>query len=218
MGRDNREPGNTKKEKNSGNGHDNEILSKFEKMKKNLSEEKKVKKSVSKRKITEELEIEELVSEIDVLRKELGDFKNIEDDYIDRIKRLQADYDNYRKRTVKEHLEHIKRANKDLVSKLLPIIDNFELALDAGKKLEKDDDFYRGIKMIHDKLIEVLEKENVKVIEPIGEEFDPKVCEAAVTEAVKDVDEGKVLEVLRKGYMIDDFVIRPAVVKVCKKN
>ncbi len=218
MGRDNREPGNAKKEKNSGNGHDNEILSAFEKMKKNLGEEKKVKKSVSKRKITEELEIEELISEIDVLRKELEDCKNIEDDYVDRIKRLQADYDNYRKRTIKEHLEHIKRANKDLVSKLLPIIDNFELALDAGRKLEKDDDFYRGIKMIHDKLIEVLEKENVTVIEPVGEEFDPKVCEAAVTEAVKDVDEGKVLEVLRKGYMIDDFVIRPAVVKVCKKN
>ena len=218
MGRGMREPDKDKKKSSSGNGHDNEILSAFEKMKKNLSEEKKVKKSVSKRKITEELEIEELVSEIDVLRKELGDYKNIEDDYIDRIKRLQADYDNYRKRTIKEHLEHIKRANKDLVSKLLPIIDNFELALDAGKKLEKDDDFYRGIKMIHDKLIEVLEKENVTVIEPIGEEFDPKVCEAAVTEAVKDVDEGKVLEVLRKGYMIDDFVIRPAVVKVCKKN
>ncbi len=218
MGRDNRESGNAKKEKNSGNGHDNEILSAFEKMKKNLGEEKKVKKSVSKRKITEELEIEELISEIDVLRKEFEDCKNIEDDYVDRIKRLQADYDNYRKRTIKEHLEHIKRANKDLVSKLLPVIDNFELALDAGRKLEKDDDFYRGIKMIHDKLIEVLEKENVTVIEPIGEEFDPKVCEAAVTEAVKDVDEGKVLEVLRKGYMIDDFVIRPAVVKVCKKN
>jgi len=154
-----------KKEKDSGNGHDNEILSAFKKMKKNLSEEKKVKKSGSKRKITEELEIEELISEIDVLRKELGDCKNIEDDYIDRIKRLQADYDNYRKRTIKEHLEHIKRANKDLVSKLLPIIDNFELALDAGRKLKKDDDFYRGIKMIHDKLIEVLEKENVTVIE-----------------------------------------------------
>ena len=218
MGRGMKEPDKGKKEKDSGNGHDNEILSAFKKMKKNLSEEKKVKKSGSKRKITEELEIEELISEIDVLRKELGDYKNIEDDYIDRIKRLQADYDNYRKRTIKEHLEHIKRANKDLISKLLPIIDNFELALDAGLKLEKDDDFYRGIKMIHDKLIEVLEKENVIVIDPVGEEFDPKVCEAAVTEAVEEVDEGKVLEVLRKGYMIDDFVIRPAVVKVCKKN
>jgi molecular chaperone GrpE len=72
--------------------------------------------------------------------------------------------------------------------------------------------------MIHDKLIELLQKENVTVIEPIGEEFDPKICEAAVTEAVEDEEEGKVLEVLRKGYMIDDFVIRPAVVKVCKKN
>ena len=218
MGKGVEKPEKTKKEKDSGNGQDNEVLSAFEKMKKNLSEVKKVKKDSSKKKITEELGIEELISEIEVLRKELVDCKNIEDDYIDRIKRLQADYDNYRKRTIKEHLEHLKRANKDLVSKLLPIIDNFELALDAGLKLEKDDDFYRGIKMIHDKLIEVLEKENVKVIDPVDEEFDPKVCEAAVTEEVEEVDEGKILEVLRKGYMIDDFVIRPAVVKVCKKN
>ena len=69
-----------KKEKDSGNGQDNEILSAFEKMKKNLSEEKRIKKSSSKKKITEELEIEELVSEIGVLRKELEDCKNIEDD------------------------------------------------------------------------------------------------------------------------------------------
>lgn len=218
MGRGMKESDKSKKEKDSGNGHDNEILSAFEKMKKNLSEEKRVKKAISKKKIIEELEIEELITEIDVLRKELEEYKNIEDDYVDRIKRLQADYDNYRKRTIKEHLEHIKRANKDLVSKLLPIIDNFELALAAGQKLKKDDDFYRGIQMIHDKLIEVLGKENVTVIEPVGEEFDPKICEAAVTEEVEEVDEGKVLEVLRKGYMIDDFVIRPAVVKVCKKN
>ena len=100
MGRDNKEPDNAKKEKDSGNGHDNEILSVFEKMKKNLGEEKKVKKSSSKKKITEELEIEELISEIDVLRKELENYKNIEDEYVNRIKRLQADYDNYRKRTI----------------------------------------------------------------------------------------------------------------------
>ncbi|MCJ7666011.1 MAG: nucleotide exchange factor GrpE [Actinobacteria bacterium] len=218
MDRGIKRPENGKNNKDSGNGRDNEVLSTFEKMKKDPHEETKLKKTVSKKKITEELEIEELVSEIDVLRKELEECKNIEDDYIDRIKRLQADYDNYRKRTIKEHLEHIKRANKDLISKLIPVIDNFEMALDAGQKIKKDDDFYRGIKMIHDKLIEMLQKENVTVIEPIGEEFDPKICEAAVTEAVEDEEEGKVLEVLRKGYMIDDFVIRPAVVKVCKKN
>ena len=211
-------PDNGKDKKGSGNGQDNEISSASEKIKKDKQEETKIKKSGFKKKITEELEIEELVSEIDVLRQELEECKSIEDEYIDRIKRLQADYDNYRKRTIKEHFEHIERANKDLISKLLPIIDNFEMALDAGQKIKKDDDFYRGIKMIHGKLIELLEKENVSVIEPIGEEFDPRICEAAVTEVVEDEEEGKVLEVLRKGYRIDDFLIRPAVVKVCKKN
>ena len=72
--------------------------------------------------------------------------------------------------------------------------------------------------MIYNSLIELLKKENVKVIDPKGEEFNPEVCEAAATEAVKDVDEGKILDVIRKGYMIDDFLIRPAVVKVCKKK
>ena len=219
MNRASGKPDRDKNKKDSGNGQDNEILSGFEKMKKDLQKEIKGRKGDLKKDITEELEIEELVGEIDVLRGELKECKKVEDEYIDRIKRLQADYDNYRKRTIKEHLEHIKRANKDLISKLLPIIDNFEMALEAGKKLEKSgDDFYRGVKMIHDKLIELLKKENVRIIEPLGKEFDPKICEAAVTEAVDDVEEGKVLEVLRKGYMIDDFVIRPAVVKVCKKS
>jgi molecular chaperone GrpE len=177
------------------------------------------KKGKPKKDIAEELEIEELENEIDVLRAELEECKKIEDDYIDRIKRLQADYDNYRKRTIKEHLEHLKRANKDLISKLLPIIDNFEMALEAaGEMGGKEKGLYKGVKMIYDNLMDLLKKENVTVIEPVGEEFDPKVCEAAVTEAADDVAEGKVLEVLRKGYMIDDFVIRPAAVKVCKRN
>lgn len=120
---------------------------------------------------------------------------------------------------IKEHLEHIKRANKDLISNLLPIIDNFEMALDVGKKIGRaEGEFFKGVKMIYNNFLELLKKENITVIEPIGKEFDPRICEAAVTEAVDDIEEGRVLEILRKGYMIDDFVIRPAVVKVCKKN
>ncbi|MDD5623038.1 MAG: nucleotide exchange factor GrpE, partial [Actinomycetota bacterium] len=118
-----------------------------------------------------------------------------------------------------EHLEHIKRANKDLIEKLLPVIDNFEIALETGMKLKKEeDDFYRGIKMIYTNLIELLRKENVKVIDPKGEEFNPEVCEAVATESVEGSREGEILEVIRKGYMIDNFLIRPAVVKVCKKK
>jgi molecular chaperone GrpE len=200
-----------KPEKDSGNGRDLEEVMEFKEVKEEITGEE------SGEKIEKKLETEELKEEIELLRAELESCKKVEEGYIDRIKRIQADYDNYRKRTLKEQLEHIKRANKDLIEKLLPVIDNFEMALEAGKKLEKEeDDFYKGVKMIYDNLMELLKKENVKVINPVGEEFNPEICEAAVTENVKGVDDGHVLEVLRKGYMIDDFLIRPAVVKVCK--
>ncbi|MFZ3106478.1 MAG: nucleotide exchange factor GrpE [Candidatus Hydromicrobium sp.] len=200
-------------EEGSGNGQDMEEMVEYKKP------GKKVPEGTFKREIKEEIKAEELEEEIELLRKELENYKKIEEEYLDRIKRLQADYDNYRKRTLREHLEHIKRANKDLIEKLLPVIDNFEIALDAGKKMKKEEsDFFKGIEMIYENLMELLKKENVKVIDPKGEEFNPEVCEAVATEAVKDVDEGKILDVIRKGYMIDNFLIRPAVVKVCKKK
>ena len=199
--------------KNSGNGRDLEEMVEFKKNK------EKITKGDTGKEIEKELETEELEEEIKLLRKELENYRKIEEEYIDRVKRQQADYENYRKRTLKEHLEHIKRANKDLIEKLLPVIDNFEIALEAGKKLEKEgDDFFKGIKMIYENLMELLKKENVKVINPRGEEFNPETCEAAVTESVEGINEGNILEVLRKGYMIDNFLIRPAVVKVCKKS
>ena len=200
----------------SGNGQDMEEMVEYKKPGKKVPE---VPEGTFKREIKEEIKAEELEEEIELLRKELENYKKIEEEHVDRIKRLQADYDNYRKRTLREHLEHIKRANKDLIKKLLPVIDNFEIAIDAGKKMKKEEsDFLKGVEMIYENLMELLKKENVKVINPKGEEFNPEVCEAAVTEAVKDVDEGIVLDVIRKGYMIDDFLIRPAVVKVCKKK
>ena len=200
-------------EEDSGNGQDIEEMVEYKKP------GKKVPKGTFKKKVKEEIEAEELEEEIELLRKELENYKKIEEEYLNRIKRLQADYDNYRKRTLKEHLEHIKRANKDLIEKLLPVIDNFEIALDAGKKVKKGDGgFLKGIEMIYENLMELLKKENVKIINPKGEEFNPEICEVAVTEVVEGVDEGIVLDVIRKGYMIDNFLIRPAVVKVCKKK
>lgn len=200
-------------EEGSGNGQDMEEMVEYKKP------GKKEPKSALKKEIREELQAEELEEEIELLRKELENYKKIEEEYLDRIKRIQADYDNYRKRTLKEHLEHIKRANKDLIEKLLPVIDNFEIALDAGKKMKKEEgDFLKGVEMIYENLRELLKKENVRIINPKGEEFNPEICEVAVTEAVEGVDEGIVLDVIRKGYMIDNFLIRPAVVKVCKKK
>ena len=212
--KDNNESGNLNhKDSDPGNGEDREVLSRFEKMK------KKMEGAPFKKEAKEDLKVEGPAKEIKLLKKELENCKKGGDEYLDRIKRMQADYDNYRKRTLKEYLQNIKRANKDLIEKILPIIDNFEMALKTGIKQQREnDEFYKGVKMIHSNLMELLKKENVKVIDPHGEEFDPRTCEAAVIEAVEDADEGKILEVMRKGYMIDDFLIRPAVVKVCKKN
>ena len=163
-----------------------------------------------------QMEIEELSEEIKLLEKEIAQFKKNEDDYIDRIKRLQADYDNHRKRTLREQIDHIKRANKDLIEKMLPALDSFESALLIAQDLKGSEyEFYKGVKMIYDKLADVLSKEGLKIIDPVGEEFNPNYCDAAVTETVQGKSEGTILEVLRKGYMLNDFLIRPAVVKVC---
>jgi len=192
----------------SGNGEDRE-----DGLTKQQSEPKEEKKHSDRK------ELKELQEEIDLLRKELSHYKKIEEEYLDRLKRVHADYDNYRKRVLKEQIDSISKANKELIEKLLPVIDSFEQALEMGEDLKSvGGEFYKGVKMIFEKLMDVMQKEGITVINPAGEEFNPHICEAAITESVKDVEEGTVLEVLRKGYKLNDFLIRPAVVKVCKKN
>jgi molecular chaperone GrpE len=166
-----------------------------------------------------EKEIIELKSEIDLLRKELAHYKKVEEDYLDKLKRLHADYDNYRKRVLREQMETISRANRELIEKLLPVIDSFEQALVIGKNLKgEEDDFFKGTMLIYKKLMDVLAKEGITVIDPHGQEFNPHECEVVITEDSEEFEEGTVLEVLRKGYKLNDFLIRPAAVKVCKKN
>ena len=202
----------------SGNGEDKEDV--LTKQQSEPKEEKKHSDSKGPKDDKELLsEVKELQEEIDLLRKELSHYKKIEEEYLDRLKRVHAEYDNYRKRVLKEQIDIILRANKELIEKLLPVIDSFEHALEMGEDLKSvGDDFYKGVKMIFEKLMDVMQKEGITVINPVGEEFNPHICEAAITESVKDVEEGTVLEVLRKGYKLNDFLIRPAVVKVCKKN
>ena len=181
----------------SGNGEDRE-----DGLTKQQSEPKEEKKHSDRK------ELKELQEEIDLLRKELSHYKKIEEEYLDRLKRVHADYDNYRKRVLKEQIDSISRANKELIEKLLPVIDSFEHALEMGEDLKSvGGEFYKGVKMIFEKLMDVMQKEGITVINPVGEEFNPHICEAAITESVKDVEEGTVLEVLRKGYKLNDFPV-----------
>lgn len=130
-----------------------------------------------------------------------------------KLLRLQADFINYRKRVEKEKESLYTSATEDIVLQLLPVLDNFERALD---NIEKDNAYYEGIKMIYNQFIDVLTKNGLKEIDCEGKTFDPKFHHAVFMEECEGKDELTILEVLQKGYMLKDKVIRPSMVKVAK--
>ena len=130
--------------------------------------------------------------------------------------RAKADLINYRKRKDEEVTRMLKYANEDLVEEILPIIDNFERAIkmDDNNLNDEVSKFLEGFKMIYCHMTSTLEKYEVKPIDGINKPFDPTYHQAMLTEHVDGVEAGMVLEVLQKGYLLKDKVIRPAMVKV----
>ena len=124
--------------------------------------------------------------------------------------RLAADFDNYRKRAQRQTQEVVARANENLLTGLLPVLDNFCIALEAMPEGSER----KGMTMIYNQLMAVLENEGVKVIEAIGCSFDPQVHEAVAHAQKPDHPDHTILEELRKGYMLGGKVIRPAAVMV----
>ena len=140
--------------------------------------------------------------------------KELEDKYL----RLQAEFVNFRNRQMNEISNLLKYENEDVIKKLLPTIDNFERAIkmDNNDLADEVSKFLEGFKMIYTSLINVLDELEVKEIEVLGKEFDPVYAEAVLVEHDENKPENVVLEVLTKGYMYKDKVIRPAMVKVNK--
>ncbi len=132
-------------------------------------------------------------------------------DLTDTLKRLQAEFENYKKRTDAEKTNIISLASKDVILKLLPIIDNFELAF---KNTENKEEFHKGMEMIYAQLIQMLSEENVKKINTEGK-FDPRFHEALMTEE-SDKEPNTILEEFQKGYTINETVIRHSKVKVAR--
>ena len=125
--------------------------------------------------------------------------------------RLMADFQNYKRRTEKEKGDIYAFANEKIVSELLNVIDNFERALDAGSD---GDSFVEGMNLIFKQLQGVLEKAGVVEIEALGKDFDPNFHHAVLTEDSTEYESGKVTAVLQKGYLLNNKVIRPSMVKV----
>jgi molecular chaperone GrpE len=156
-------------------------------------------------------ELEEKVLELDAkLREE----KARSAQYLDDAQRLQAELENYRKRMIKEQTRIIEQANRSLVAKLLPVIDNLEKALQTSA--DGDSGLAQGVRMVYDQLMEVLEREGLEVIDPHGHPFDPEVCEAVMAMVSDDHEDETVIEVHQKGYAYKGSLLRPARATVSK--
>lgn len=149
-------------------------------------------------------------NEADELRRE-------RDALQERLLRTAAEFDNYRKRMDKERRDLAEYAAADIVTQLLPIVDNFERALEAPAGGDPDS-FRKGIELIHKQMLDVLRKRGVKPIEALGADFDPNVHEAVIHETTEAHREGEVMQELQRGYMLGERLLRPAMVKVAKRS
>lgn len=130
--------------------------------------------------------------------------------------RAQADLDNYRKRATREKEESIRYANSSLLEKLLPVLDNFELGLEAARSATDTASIVQGMSMVQSQLQEFLKSQGVEVIPAEGEVFDPARHEAVAQENSETVPEGHVVRLLRKGYKLKDRLLRASSVTVSK--
>ena len=137
--------------------------------------------------------------------------------YLEDLQRLKAEFENYRKRMVKEQTSMIERASAAIVGRLLPILDNFELALMAADRTKDYESMVRGVEMVYGELLEVLKREGLERIDSLHKPFDPELHEA-VMHAEGEGDEIVVLDEMRPGYKLGGRVIRPAMVKVGSKQ
>ena len=138
------------------------------------------------------------------------------DGYLDDLRRLQAEFDNYRKRTMREQTARIASASQALVSRLLPVLDNFELAVSHAEQSRDFDRMLKGVEMVFGELNDVLGGEGLVAIEASDKPFDPERHEAVVAVEADGVEAGTVVDVIRKGYEFNGRVLRPAMVKVAR--
>jgi len=148
------------------------------------------------------------------LEAELVKAKAKAEDHYGQLQRLQADFDNYRKRTQKEKTELIKYASERLVGDLLPVLDNFDRAVSAAKINPDFTSFSQGVEMILRQMQTALSKEGLRAMEAVGQPFDPNLHEAVLRVASEEHPENTVVEELQKGYYLKEKVLRPCMVKV----
>lgn len=163
---------------------------------------------------TQELEENTQESEIDILKQNLEKAEQTAKDYLDRLQRTMAEFDNFRKRTIVEKNSMFENGAMSSIEKLLPILDNFERAISSTSEEDKNSPIFKGVDMIYNQMQEAFKNMGVEEIEGIGVEFNPNIHNAVMHIQDENLDNNVVAEVLQKGYKFKDKVLRPSMVKV----
>ena len=155
-------------------------------------------------------------TELDTLKKELEEKTKLADEYLSRLKYLQADFENYKKMEARDRKTFEMSATEGLIKNLLPVIDAFEIAIESAKKNYNKPSFIKGIELIYHDLLSVLSKEGLKQIKAVGKKFDPYCNEVTMTVINNTIPEDTVVEEHEKGYICGSKVIRTSKVTVSK--
>lgn len=189
-----------------------------------MKNEKKIEKEdmeeqeISKEKTQEETEDVQKEEQTEDVQEETSEdiIKQQEEtisQYKDKMQRMQADFENYKKRSEKEKNEFVKYANEGLILKVLEAYEDLERALEV----KEDKNLREGVELIYKKMTKILEDEGVEEIETEHQKFDPYKHEALMTENNEDYENNEIIQDLQKGYTLNSKVIRYSKVKVCKK-
>ncbi|MCP8304384.1 MAG: nucleotide exchange factor GrpE [archaeon] len=154
------------------------------------------------------------VSKLDELRKALEEERSKTEDYLNRLRYLQADFDNYKKRVDRDMLELVKYGNERLIVKLLDTVDDLERAVISCREAKDKEALLKGVEIVLKELKETLRKEGLEEIDAVGDTFDPNLHDAVDKIETNDYPTNTIVEEIRKGYLLNGKLIRPSMVKV----
>jgi molecular chaperone GrpE len=155
-----------------------------------------------------------LDEQIEILQTSLAEATEKAEEYLDGWQRARAEFANYKKRVLKENTEIRQVARGEVIKLYLDVLDDLRRALQEKPLHPEVEAWGAGIEIIYQKLLSRLESEGVKAMNPLGENFDPTIHEALMTEESEEFDSGQIIEVVQEGYWLGEKVLRPALVRV----
>lgn len=159
-------------------------------------------------------EQQEETNESELLQNQINELQGLLEEKENKFLRVQADFENYKRRSRLEMEASQKYRSQNIVTDLLPALDSFERALQVEADNEQTKSLLQGMEMVHRQLVEALKKEGVEAIEAVGQEFDPNLHQAVMQAEDENYGSNIVVEEMQKGYKLKDRVIRPSMVKV----